>query len=53
MNQKRFRSYIIKGSGHKHIDYIKALGKARLEEIKEILKNEAKNHACARMVKNK
>ncbi len=46
MDQLRFRSYFnIRGI----IDYRKALGEARLLEIKEITKRETWNHAHARM----
>ncbi len=51
MIQEQFLSYLIKGSSRQHIDYVKALGGARFNEIAEIARKEEKNHACARIGK--
>lgn len=51
MDQRRFRGYVIKGSGHHHIDYEKALGGRRIWEIKIIVEKEIINHAHARIEK--
>lgn len=52
MNQKKFKSYMRRISGRyakgeEHIDYKKALGEARLQEIKKILKKQ-QSKPCAR-----
>ena len=51
MDQEKFRSYMRKAGKGEYIDYVKALGRHRVNEIRKIVKSEIKKRTYVRTLK--